>query len=428
MSDQSKLSLRSLTIHRYEQFRNCPRIELSPDDNLILGINGSGKTSLLRLLAAVLRWNYDALLGQPFDVEFEQVLEQDDATATSIKGKVQYQPALRGTEQPLPDWRGALSKYDGFEAYFDISSSERAYVIEVRNSRFHVKQDGEVLIGDEPVESLLADLLSNIRDFALLPLWNCTRHTFLIRETDIDFIELTTHIPYDFLIDRRPGRPVPPALNLGFSKPEYQQWRSLVRMLIAGIRDERGKEKYLPPITYGRDTATELNAMLMALDAESISFRLKIEQTQSFSDEVTFEGQGVEIGVRFSSGTEVIDSRLTFGQKRLITIALGALLCGGSPLLVDELDNGLHPGLVEKVLGLIRGRQTFIASHNKLVVDLLDYESPEDMRCTIHVCRRNQDGTQSLVALSDEQVREVFEKIEVGIMNPSDVLLQEGLW
>lgn len=60
MTDQSKLSLRSLTIHRYEQFVNCPRIELSPDDNLILGINGSGKTSLLRLLAAVLRWNYDA--------------------------------------------------------------------------------------------------------------------------------------------------------------------------------------------------------------------------------------------------------------------------------------------------------------------------------------------------------------------------------
>ena len=63
-----------------------------------------------------------------------------------------------------------------------------------------------------------------------------------------------------------------------------------------------------------------------------------------------------------------------------------------------------------------------------LVVDLLDYESSEDMRRTIHVCRREPDGTQRLIELSDDQVREVFEKIEVGIMHPSDVLLQEGLW
>jgi hypothetical protein len=253
-----------------------------------------------------------------------------------------------------------------------------------------------------------------------------------VRETEIDFAWLTEHIPYGFRIHWRDGRPAVWSFRKLPSELEDRQWEPLVMEIIIRASERQSEQAYLPPVKYERDAAKggwyDLRAVPIALDAHSISFRLKIEKSTSMGDQLDVEGEGIEIRVRFASGTEVIDSRFTFGQKRLITIALGALLCGGSPLLVDEIDNGLHPGLVEKVLGLIRGRQTFIASHNKLVVDLLDYESPEDIGRTIHICQRNQDGTQSLVALSDEQVREVFEKIEVGLMNPSDVLQREGLW
>jgi len=44
-------SLRWLQIHRYEQF-DPVRIEFSGQENLILGINGAGKTRLLRLIRA----------------------------------------------------------------------------------------------------------------------------------------------------------------------------------------------------------------------------------------------------------------------------------------------------------------------------------------------------------------------------------------
>jgi energy-coupling factor transporter ATP-binding protein EcfA2 len=443
LTDQSKLSLRSLTIHRYEQFLNCPRIEFSSDDNLILGINGSGKTSLLRLLAAVLRWNYDAILGQPFDVEFEQVLEVEPDRVVSIIGRVQFQ-------QPAPDRRGARSTYEGFSARLDIQQSDGAFEIDVRDSLLHVQVkdllEDRKLVKKWRAKGLPADLRTEgtpvARWLAILAsleisglgMWDLderTVGTFVIHETDVDFTRLTEQLPYDYEIE---GKYDEQGNSTGRfpGESEFRQWYPLLDNVLAAAEQLQNSQTYLPPVTYRRDSDPErmldMNSVLTALDAETIGFRLKIEQTQSIGERTLFEGKGVEIRVRFASGTEVIDSRLTFGQKRLITIALGALLCGGSPLLVDEIDNGLHPGLVEKVLGLIRGRQTFIASHNKLVVDLLDYESPEDICRTIHICRRNQDGTQTLVALSDDQVREVFEKIEVRLMNPSDVLQREGLW
>jgi energy-coupling factor transporter ATP-binding protein EcfA2 len=441
----AKLSLRSLTIHRYEQFRDCPRVELSPDDNLILGINGSGKTSLLRLLAAVLRWNYDALLGQPFDIEFEQVLEVDGAdTRVSIEGQVRYQPAQPAVKQQSQGRRVVRSKYEGFKAQFDIHHNRGSRcTVRVDEETMHVMVEGSqeqpaatstsswiaggfasmmkaLVESDDP---LVGDLLVR----AVYDLDDVVSSTFVVRETDIDFAQLTEHISYRYSLFSIVDREALPEV-------EIRQWFPLLVAVVAGAAERQKDHGYFAPVAYERDAQAsfwphwDMRALLAALDAQSISFRPEIQKTEKTNEGARLEGKGVEIRVRFPSGTEIIDAGLTFGQKRLITIALGALSCGGSPLLVDEIDNGLHPGLLEKTLELIRGRQTFIASHNKLVVDLLDYDSPEDICRTIHICRRNPDGTQSLVALSDDQVHEVFEKIEVGIMNPSDVLLREGLW
>jgi energy-coupling factor transporter ATP-binding protein EcfA2 len=438
LTESSKLWLRSLTIHRYEQFRDCPRVELSPDDNLVLGINGSGKTSLLRLLAAVLRWNYDALLGQPFDIEFEQVLELAPDKSVSIQGRVRYQPAPPAMMQQSQARRVARSKYDGLEATFSIRHDRWTCTAHVRDSLLDVV-DGASVLGHLPLQTAwmaweIANVLMDGSEDVLAEdhpasiverIHERAMATFMVRETDIDFAKLTKSIPYryasSFIED--PG---------DVSEDENPQWFPLLYEVVTEAAGQKNDHGYFAPVTYERDAEVgrglDMRPLLKALDAKSISFRPEIEKTESLAEGERLEGKGVDIRVLFPSGTEVRDSLLTFGQKRLITIALGALICGGSPLLVDEIDNGLHPGLLEKTLEIIRGRQTFLASHNKLVVDLLDYDSPEDLRRTIHLCRREPDGTQRLVALSDDQVREVFEKIEVGIMNPSDVLLGEGLW
>ena len=434
-----KLWLRSLTIHRYEQFRDCPRVEFSPDDNLILGLNGSGKTSLLRLLAAVLRWNYDALLGQPFDIEFEQAFDVPPDPSVSITGRVQYQPAPLAAGQPFQGRRVVRSKYEGFEAELciDHGSGPRG-IITVRGEMIHARVESasndQITAPIGPgiahaiavaMASLAADLGGGNLSYTAFDLNDCVDNTFAVRETEADFAQLTEHISYSFSNHFSFG-------SEDFFEDEERQWLMLLDEVVSRAIERKIDRGYLEPVTYERDAGVgsrrDMRALLAALNAESISFRPKLEKSEGSGEGEHLECKGVEIRVRFASGTEIVDSRLTFGQKRLITIALGALVCGGAPMLVDEIDNGLHPGLLEKILEIISGRQTFIVSHNKLVVDLLDYDSPEDICRTVHICRRNPDGTQSLIALSDDQVQEVFEKIEVGIMSPSEVLLQEGLW
>jgi energy-coupling factor transporter ATP-binding protein EcfA2 len=404
LTASSKLWLRSLTIHRYEQFRDCPRVEFSPDDNLILGVNGSGKTSLLRLLAAVLRWNYDALLGHPFKVEFEQVLDVGTDPPVSIKGRVQYQPDLRANQQQFPGQRIERSKYEGFEAQFDVCDGKnQTFSIKVLDSLLRVMQEN-LSAKSRPVESWLADAVDDeLRSTSepFLHLRERAMTTFAVHETNVDFAQFTEHIHYDFQL----GYIVGPAVLLGGFGPassiKDRQWfrlvyRIAIRAAEQDIRDDgRGVVDQLATLAQtsqwtvdSPDLGLDLHPLLAALAADRIILRLKIEKVENVAGDQTLEGRGVEIRVGFPSGMKVVDSRLTFGQKRLIAIGLGALICGGSPLLVDEIDNGLHPVLVEKTLEFIRGRQTFIASHNKLVVDLLDYESPEDMRRTIHVCRR----------------------------------------
>ncbi|HEY0137064.1 MAG TPA: AAA family ATPase, partial [Nannocystis sp.] len=99
-----------------------------------------------------------------------------------------------------------------------------------------------------------------------------------------------------------------------------------------------------------------------------------------------------------------------------------------SPILIDEVDNGLHPRLVETLLQLLAGRQSFLASHNKIVIDYTNFDGPEDVRRKIHIVQRAKDGRQSVLVLDDETARAVYDKIEVAIQSPSDVLLAEGLW
>ena len=68
---------------KIDQFRNVtPGTELRFRDtfNVLLGKNGTGKTTLLNLIVSVLSWDFESLIGTPFSVEYD--LEAPEAQAT----------------------------------------------------------------------------------------------------------------------------------------------------------------------------------------------------------------------------------------------------------------------------------------------------------------------------------------------------------
>lgn len=431
-SQYTSFHLRSLTIRQYEQFQDCPPIEFSPGENLILGINGAGKTRLLWLINAILRFRYHAFLDQAFNVAFEIEMQSKEQLDILFRGEVRNQPS---TELLEPPWgldplqattammpRGQATD-EGLQLHLRIETAEKEpieYIVERGRGVIRDEQE-EVELGIVPANMLLSGLFRS----AQLPYWVLSAlyglsgafimGVYFVREADADFMTLVERLEYT----RRDKS------AWGISGESVTWWPLMQYMFDRVQGDQPVPDWKTSPIVCDRHGA--LAPLLDALGADQMTFRFKVTR-EDIHRPGYLEGRGIDVRVRFRSGVEVADSELTFGQKRLITIGVIALLSAGIPILVDELDNGLHPGMVEAAMGFIAGRQSFIASHNRLVVDLVDYDSPEDLQRKVHICRRTDDGSQRLVQLSDEEARDVFEKIDVGIMHPSDVLRTEGLW
>ena len=138
--------------------------------------------------------------------------------------------------------------------------------------------------------------------------------------------------------------------------------------------------------------------------------------------------RGVGFVCEFLNGNKVAESELTFGQRRYLYGGLVSLLRPGSAVLVDEIDNGMHPRLIETLLKLWEERQVMLVSHNKLVIDYVNFAGPEDVQRKLHIVQRGEDGRQSVKVLDAEEANEVYRKIAVAIQSPSDVLRAEGLW
>jgi len=416
--------LRRLKIHRYEQFVDVPWIEFSPHENLILGINGAGKTSLLRLIHAVLSFDYEKLLAQEFDVEFELAYPSSSSSSQMVEvtGRV-----LRKEQSPAEALKSleAMDELNRIEATIDAHHDGHQLKFTVTSERATLALDGKDMpVSRKPARGRAlpweeARARGGAGATVLLPSFS----SFFIREDDRDFRALVDDVEFSLAPDsaRRFGIEdtggVPPMLLL-----------ALLRHIVDSKEEKKngvrfGRSDLLPDLPQ-REQKSDFQRLLAPLGSQSLLIRPKVVQETS----EVLECKGLEVRVKFESGAEYADSRLTFGQRRYLMMGLLLLFRPDFPALIDEVDNGLHPRLVEAVLKLLQGRQSFLASHNKIVVDYVGYDSPEDVRQKIHVCRRAEDGKQTVDTLDEAAVQEVFEKISIGIMHPSDVLLVEGLW
>lgn len=418
--------LKRLKIHRYEEFVDVPWIEFSPHENVILGINGAGKTRLLRLISAVLNFNYTDLLAHDFDVEFELTFSSwsQDRTAIKMHGWVRSDDESPNPGVPRPE---ALGR--GRQLIIKIGASDAEHRVTYDSDRTGstLQFDGEpTTVARTPAAGAVIpwehiDLSKNTRMAALWPIFIA----FYAREDDRDFQSLTTGVHFQLRQDTRPRIPV--ISETGNLPPFFVA--TLVHLL-AGLTTQKARERlvfdegYSFPGAVDEGASGQFQPMLAALSAESMTLSPKIVH----SNGDLLDCQGFEVNLKFTSGAEYTDNGLTFGQRRFLLMALLLLFRPSYPALIDEIDNGLHPRLVEAVLNLMSGRQSFLTSHNKLVIDYINYDSADDIRRKIHICRRDATGRQTVDALSETAAQEVYEKVAVGIMHPSDVLLNEGLW
>jgi len=107
------LKLRWLRIERFKNVLPGTKIEFSDGFNVLLGQNGTGKTTLLELISSVVRCDFGKLQGEDFAIEYEMAA-----------GEVVIRVSLRNRRQEVSDLPGRRKR--GGRAWMRASSGPTA--------------------------------------------------------------------------------------------------------------------------------------------------------------------------------------------------------------------------------------------------------------------------------------------------------------
>jgi ABC-type branched-subunit amino acid transport system ATPase component len=155
---------------------------------------------------------------------------------------------------------------------------------------------------------------------------------------------------------------------------------------------------------------------------------------QADLDEIRAVGQDAEIArmspLRFSirrNGTTIHHRHLSFGQQRLLAF-LHYFDSTGSLLMADELVNGMHHEWISKCLTMLHNSQTFLSSQNPLLFDFLSFSSVDDVADRFINCRVNSKHEFAWSNMDMSDAFEFHETHKIGLQHASEILRTRGYW
>ena len=169
-------------------------------------------------------------------------------------------------------------------------------------------------------------------------------------------------------------------------------------------------------------------ALADALGASAIDFLPRLFQRDA--DETT-TWRGFDVLVTWPDGSRHRHDQLSFGQKRLIAHHWMAALEPELPYFADELTNGLHADWVDQIGAQLEGRQSFHALQNPLLLDMLGPREVDAIQRGLVLCEVRLDGERRVWTWRNptaEEAEGVKRSRDAGFQQLSEVLRGRGLW
>lgn len=410
------LKLQWLQVHQFRSVQPGTRLTFSPTFNVLLGENGTGKTTLLELVAAVASSDFSALRPEAFDLEYSLVSDTGRITVRvrneagdSGSGLVMdLVVAPQDMAWPLVIHREGqqvtVSRQDDTsDVVHERIAPEvggRLWLVLMSGGIAWVEKTGE---GTAAVEPLLA----------------------MAREVSAQaglgrFDEGLAYFEQLYQVELRLSRRAEGVLATGTGLASEDLLDGLRKVAAA----QWGSARYVLPaecIPFLRDSAkllgfTAAEAVLAPLEAQPQG---KYETLSLGHLELVFTGPG---------GQRVSARALGYGQKRLVAL-LHYLAHARAVVVADELAHALHPRQLRAGLEQLGQRQSFLTSQSPLLLDGLTFESPEHVRATFVRCRRD-DGTGQLVwaDLPMDAAEDFFTAYRAAPERVGELLRARGLW
>lgn len=432
----ARMKLTKLILHRYRDLEPGTALAFSPTLNLVLGENGTGRTTLLELLSTVLCSDFSGLMRETFSLEYAlafagmdiHVRVRNTPSPTAMEPEGASQAALarapRTTGEPTPEFEPFMEvtlQLHGPEARLDVHADASGMRCEL-DGRPAWKRTMHWSLLDRSVWTvvfLVAQFLAPEVKERLQPLLN---RTFLLGPARFDealgMFDKLGAIRY--AMERR-GEDIFP-LGLMALPPWLTSWLR--------ERVDRGPAATVLELRHDAEERGFLARFVALAGFGSGTLRVEVLENRTFED-----GGRVAFG-HFSfhftrqDGSELTQEHLGHGQKRLLAF-LYYLDINADFVVADELANGLHPRWVEACLGDIGPRQTFLTSQNPLVFERLTFPSAEALRTSLIHCftsRREGRERRAWTHPSEEVARGLFEAHREGKLPFGALLRAHGLW
>ncbi len=430
-----KVKLKRLKIEKYRNVAPGTVLEFNDGFNVLLGQNGTGKTTLLKLIAMVTASRFASLkevefslsytlghAGERVDVAIENKRE-DSLSLLDEPFSWSYRVVL--TVNGLPDALTVRATTKEMLVYAGEQLSGGTSLPTVnpfeRNLLLHALGSIRLLSDDLAKKYAIATLVLIL--FEYQNIWNGRRFDELLGALDsITGASVSSDTPFaSFQFVR---------LTNGVSPREGARSTFIPQQLVPMMEAHDPSSRSLNGIAVKHEDVDFLKKAveLMGFKGAEMLLRLRKREPVEGGERLTFGH--FEFTMILEDDTVIPHDLLSYGQKRLLAF-LYYVAVNEDVIIADEIVNGMHYDWIEACLREIGGRQSFLTSQNPLLLDFLPFTSTAQVQSTFVLCRTEKDAQRTHIAwsnLSQQDARAFYRAYETGAMHVSEILRSKGLW
>ncbi len=423
------LRLRRLKINKFRNVRPGCELRFHDGVNVLLGRNGTGKTTLLRLIVAALGWDQSGLANEDYDIEFELFEDSSSVTVTVHTGtkrgdRAHAIPGLPATTEPTIWADTSIRIADG-----------PAYETRQNGATITGTLDGEVLgesedyQGAPPLARALAastlpaqEALNEVRGHLLANVLKAVRY------------DEALEVFYALVGEQSPDELASPQLLVSHSfDDDVELLRAAVGfhpwMLWVAVRARLQNEPSASTLRFEHGELVFLGHATELLGFESGAMELSLlkRETDDQGVERSTFGKYKFLFTRKGGRSTITHSMLSYGQKRMLGL-LYYLDANPQHLIADELVNGLHHEWIAEIMEKLGERQAFLTSQNPLLLDYLEFADADAASRSFILCELDDDERMVWRNMNEDEARSFYSAYEVGIQHVGEILRSKGLW